>query len=65
MNDPLVALCDEYRTWCEANGVPYISADEHTLESLAAPHREWILDFLRRWDEADRADSQRDREFDP
>ena len=53
--DRLAALCTEYRLFCEASGVPFISADEQNLgpdSMLTISQRRWIEGFLGRWDAA-------------
>lgn len=45
------ALCDELKAWCEANGLPHMSADEFALrDGLSEAQRGWLEGFCERWD---------------
>lgn len=58
--DKLVALSIEYGEWMDAQGVKLGSADEHLSdESLTQQQRDWIADFCRRWEEAERNEFRR------
>lgn len=51
-------LIEEYATWCAAQGLPQLSADELHAElqaldpdtDTARTQRAWLLDFIQRWD---------------
>lgn len=49
-------LIEEYQTYCNAHGLPQMSADELVLElsekdsEANAEHIRWLSDFIRRWE---------------
>lgn len=45
------AMCDELKTWCLEANLPYLSADELLYENLTERQREWVSDFMARWDD--------------
>ncbi len=51
MNETLLFLCDELAAYCAEHGLPQKSADE--IEPKTAAQREWLTDFLARWDSAE------------
>jgi hypothetical protein len=60
-NDPLNYLIDEYGVWlkqAEQQGIPERCALEnlHGLgETLTDDQKDWLADFIRRWEQAERA----------
>src|SRR5262245_838047 len=56
-------LCSEYESWCTANGVPYIDADEYVRtaagDALTSEQKRWIIDFCNRWEAAQRREDAR------
>lgn len=57
MTDRLNALCLEYTLWNHANGLKLGSADEHIHDpDLTEEQRQWVADFSRRWEAAEKAD---------
>ena len=46
------ALCDEFQTWCDAQGLPEMSADELLYNDITSEQRSYISDFIHRWDAA-------------
>lgn len=44
------ALVAELCTWVDSQGLPQRSADELLLEDVTEAQREWLEDFLGRWD---------------
>lgn len=51
--DTIAALCDEYKDFNKEHGLNLGSADEHLFdETLTSEQRQWVADFVRRWDEA-------------
>ena len=52
---PIDAMCREYTEWNKSQGLNLGSADEHHFdESLTDEQREWLKDFSRRWEAAER-----------
>lgn len=43
-------LSAEYQDWCDQQGLPVMSADELLREKITAAQREWVIDFIKRWD---------------
>jgi hypothetical protein len=52
MTDTIENLIAEYTTWCTAQDLPQLSADEHDYETLTPQQREYIRRFIERWDNA-------------
>ncbi|QNK01704.1 hypothetical protein [Dyella telluris] len=47
------SLYDEFKAWCEEQGLPWVSADELLwLDYLTSEQRDWLENFVMRWDEA-------------
>lgn len=47
------SLYDEFKAWCDEQSLPWISADELLwLDYLTSEQRDWLEDFIKRWDEA-------------
>jgi hypothetical protein len=43
-------MCNEWEEWCEAQELPYISADEmEAEEGLSRKQREYVQSFIVRW----------------
>lgn len=45
----LERLCREYADWCEAEGLPPISAEDQDASVLTARQAAWLDDFIERW----------------
>lgn len=48
--DTEAGLCDELAAWCKTQGLPLMSADELILQGLTEAQREYLSDFILRWD---------------
>lgn len=46
-------LTEMYQEWCEAEGLPQLSADEHDHETLTEAQSRWIRAFCEMWDAND------------
>jgi hypothetical protein len=46
----LDSLTAEYQSWLDNEGLPQLSADELLSEDLTPKQREYVSDFLRRWE---------------
>lgn len=46
-------LCDMYQQWCDAEGLPSLSADEHDHDTLTERQSNWIRAFSAMWDAND------------
>lgn len=47
----LFAMSVQLRHWCEAQGLPFLSADEITFAAATTPaQRQWLDAFCARWD---------------
>lgn len=59
--DALSILCDEWKKWCGDNKIPFESArdvlyqmDFESLgDEVTKEQRDYVLDFLNRWDAAE------------
>lgn len=51
--DDVGRLAGEYKSWCAAENVPWVSADEQDLEALDEEQRRYIGRFMQRWEFAD------------
>ena len=49
LEDDLVA---EYAAWCRQQRLPQISAHELAIEDVTEAQREWLRDFIERWQRA-------------
>lgn len=68
-DDPLEVLSAELEAWCEAEGLPFASADEVRADLCDdAPHErsekvkaqiDWLNDFEERWDSVMRCENAR------
>lgn len=48
-----VRLCSEFATWCLDQGLPYMAAEDLLfVVELDQLQRQWLEDFIRRFDEA-------------
>lgn len=45
------ALTDEWKEWCESQGLQCISADEMEHDDLSVEQRRYVSDFIMRWEE--------------
>lgn len=55
MATELDLLTDELNAWYDANGLEHESADDATYnENLTAEQREYLYDFIDRWETAAR-----------
>lgn len=52
--ETLETLTEEYGIWLKANKLPEMSAEEVLYEGVNQEQREWLHDFIERWDEAAR-----------
>lgn len=50
--DVLGKLSDELNAWCDANGLPHLSADELLAELINDSQTQFLMDFITRWDAA-------------
>lgn len=58
----LVALVHEYDDFLAANKLPPGSADEHVNDpAITQEQREWLQDFINRWQSAEDAEREQDR----
>lgn len=51
-HNPLSPLCDELGKWCMMNNLPPASADELINEDITQEQREYLQDYIKRWDAA-------------
>jgi hypothetical protein len=50
-DDAEIRLCNELRAYCEANGLPFKSADDLVWEDgVSDEARAWLNDFITRWE---------------
>lgn len=47
---PLAVLALEYAVWCSENNLPHVSADEQDPERITTVERDWLADFIARWE---------------
>lgn len=47
-----------YQEWCDAEGLPQLSADDHDHETLTEAQSRWIYAFSAMWDANDPYDSR-------
>lgn len=45
-------LYEEFKSYCEAEKLPWVSADELLHEDLTEDQRKWVSAFVLRWDAA-------------
>jgi len=45
-------LHDEFQTWCDAQGLPEMSAEELLYEDITSEQRKYLSDFIHRWEAA-------------
>lgn len=53
MTQTIDQLAGELEAWCEANNLPFVSADELISRDVTAEQRAWLEQFLDRWEAAD------------
>lgn len=56
-------LCSEYRSWCSAQGLPQMSADELLHEDLTDAQRSYVSGFIQKWSWAVGAEKENYRDL--
>lgn len=51
-DDELTALSQEWRDFCRGEGLACVSADEMPMDDLTGAQRDYIRDFIQRWERA-------------